>query len=348
MGIDALYGGWFLGGGGGGTLEGGLQTLETALSYGGFDVCSIEELPEDATVLTGSLVGSPSAGGNSVTGAHCSRAYELYLRHAGRAPQAIITNETGAQSISNGWIAASANHLPVLDGACNGRAHPTGVMGAMGLDTVDAYTTVQTAVGGSGASYLELCVLGGIESTSRMVRSASVQAGGFVTVLRNPVDAAFVRKNAALGALSMCMETGRLLRAHEGRPDALLSALRDALGLRVLSRGAVSDFRLECRGGFDVGSCSVGQGVRLTFWNEYMTVDRDGERMGTFPDLITLLRADSGLPVCSAQVRDGLDAILVKVPREKLLLGRAMLLAHLFVPCEEAVGSPIIPFVFGD
>ena len=345
MGLNALYGGWLLGGGGGGTLAGGKEVLKAALECGGFDIVSADELDPALTVVTGSLVGSPSAGKSEITPQHCVRAYELFKENTKLDIGAFITNEAGAHSITNGWIAAAANKVPVIDGACNGRAHPTGVMGAMSLDAMKDYVTAQTACGGSGDKYVELFTKGGINQTSALVRQASVQCQGFVSVLRNPACVAYVQENAALGALSYCMELGIVVRANEGNPDGMVQSLTNAYGMKVLAKGKTKNFALECVGGFDVGSVTV-EDTTVTFWNEYMTADANGKRLATFPDLINLLDAKTGLPVCSAEVKDDMDVIVVVIPRTYLRLGSSMFRKELFEPCEEAIGKGLIKYVF--
>ncbi len=166
MALDAIYGGWFLGGGGGGSIAGGKEVVKTVTECGGFDICSIDEIPEDSTVLTGALVGSPSAGGAGPDTDECRRAYELFKTNTDCNISAFIANEAGAHSITNGWIAAAASGLPMLDAACNGRAHPTGVMGSMGLDQDPSYMSAQTAVGGHGETYTELFVKGSTDNSS--------------------------------------------------------------------------------------------------------------------------------------------------------------------------------------
>ena len=95
-----------------------------------------------------------------------------------------------------------------------------------------------------------------------------------------------------------------------------------------------------------MGSAVIGDGYEVTFWNEYMTAEKDGGRLATFPDLIHLLDSKSGLPICSAALSDGMDVMLVNVPREKLLLGSTMFDKELFEACEQAIEKPMIPFVF--
>ena len=72
--------------------------------------------------------------------------------------------------------------LPVVDVPCNGRAHPTGVMGSMNLHKVKDYKTVQACVGGNPdtGNHVECFFEGSIEHTSKLVRLASIEAGGWL------------------------------------------------------------------------------------------------------------------------------------------------------------------------
>ncbi len=344
--LSAIYGGWLLGGGGGGSLQGGLEVIDAVMKNGGFSVCTVDELREDATVVTGSLVGSPASGTGGPAEAGCLRAYRLFRSNTGLTIGALISNESGAQSITNGWIAAAVNGLPVIDAACNGRAHPTGIMGAMELHKKPGYVTVQAAAGGHIGHELDIFTKGSIADTSALVRSTAAAAKGMVQVLRNPIDAAYVRDNAAIGTLSMCIALGKIVRAHENDPDGMVKALSQQAGLQLLAQGALHGFTMTSEGGFDVGSAAIGDGYEITFWNEYMTVEKSGRRLATFPDLIHLLDAKTGLPVCSAAIKEGMDVMLVCIPRKKLLLGSTMFDPDLFEACEKAVKKPIIESVF--
>ena len=94
---------------------------------------------------------------------------------------AFITNECGG-SIFNGWVPAAILGLSLVDAPCNGRAHPTGLMGSMGLHRIKDYISVQSAVGGNPeiGKHLEAVFKGALESTSSLVRQCAVCAGGLV------------------------------------------------------------------------------------------------------------------------------------------------------------------------
>jgi len=163
-------------------------------------------------------------------------------------------------------------------------------------------------------------------------------------VARNPVPTTYVRDNAAVGALSQAVRIGRAYlehRAGEGRADKVVEALNGT----VIVRGRVDAVELTSRGGFDLGEVSVGD-HKLTFWNEYMTLERAGERLATFPDLIMTMEAQSGRPITTAEIHQGQEAIVIMVPRENLNLGAGMKDPRLFRGVEEAIGMEIVTYVF--
>lgn len=69
-------------------------------------------------------------------------------------------------------------------------------MGSMNLHKLPDYKTVQACVGGNPdtGNHIECFFEGTIDSTSKMVRLASIEAGGLVAVARNPVTVAMQKR----------------------------------------------------------------------------------------------------------------------------------------------------------
>ncbi len=348
-GEQILLGGWFLGGGGGGLPQGGREVLEQVLRTGEVWFADPADLADDALIVTASLVGSPASEDSCVAERHYREVYARFLREQSAPIAAFTTNEAGAHSITNGWAISAITGIPMVDAACNGRAHPTGVMGAMGLNTLPGYRALQTAAGGAGEREIAISVTGTVESTSTAVRQAAVQAGGYVTVLRNPTHAVYFRQNAAMGAVSQARRVGEVWQKAMTDLPTLVAALSDLLDCRLLGCGTIESVDLRISGGFDVGAFTVKTGhdpLEVTFMNEYMTAEQGDRRLSTFPELIAVIDTGTLLPVCSAQLKAGMEVAVVTVPSEKLSLGRGMFLPELFAPSEQALGKPICPYIF--
>lgn len=348
-GINALYGGLLLGGGGGGSLEGGIKILDEIMKYGGIELHSADETEKDSVVVTASLVGSPASKNKFVSTEHYKKVYDLFKKIYEKPIQGIITNELGAQSVTNGWVLSALTGIPFIDAPCNGRAHPTGVMGSLSLSQKSGYVSVQACAGGKGEKEIETAVKGTLDSASKIIRNSAVEAGGFVTVLRNPVPACYVREHAAVGGIAFAVKIGSILRKWEKSLSNIICKLESSTGLKVICEGNISEAALSSRNGFDSGEVSIESGKStyyVSFMNEYMTIEKGGERLATFPDLIVIFDRETALPVTSAEAVKGMNVVLAKIPKEKLILGSSMYDKKLFKELEPVLGKKITDYVF--
>lgn len=340
----AVYGGAVLGGGGGGWIEDGLQIGNLALEIAEPQLYTVDELQDDDLLVTVSLVGAPAAKDKFVKPIQYARALELLSQKIGKPIQGIITNENGAGTTVNGWFQSAITGIPVIDIPCNGRAHPTGSMGSMNLSELPDYVSHQAAVGGKGTNFMELSLSGSLDKISTLVRQASVEAGGLVAVARNPVTVAYAKANGAAGAIQQAIEVGEALLNHVG--ESAIDAVVQKLGGQVVTEGIVTDFKLETVGGFDVGTVIINDSYELTFWNEYMTIEKNGERFATFPDLIMTLDAKTAEPIVSAAMEKGKSIAVIAAPKERLILSSTMRNKKLLKPVENIINKSILPYCF--
>lgn len=338
--INAVYGGCILGGGGGGWIDDGLEKTELAFSLGNPELITVDELQDSDFAACVSLVGAPSAKEMYVDSDQLINTVKRMQQEFDQPIKALMTNENGASTTINGWLQAAATGLPFLDAPSNGRAHPTGSMGSMNLSEVADYQSVQTFAGGKNEKKVEGSITGMLDLTSSAVRAISVQAGGMVGVCRNPVDIPYIKENAAVGAISQAMALGKeFLSVPEG-PERIEKAVSFLKG-RIIHSGKVSHFQLDETGGFDVGYVRIDD-LELTFWNEYMTAEMNGQRKGTFPDLIMTFDVDTGKPLVSAEIKEGIRIAVISVPKENLLLSSTMYNQKLLKAVEPIINKSII------
>lgn len=340
---SAVFGGAILGGGGGGWIEEGLQIGRLALELGSPELRTIDQFDDNDTFVTVSLVGAPGAKDKFLKPIHYARSLEMLARGLHKPISAIHTNENGAGTTVNGWLQSVMTGIPLVDFACNGRAHPTGTMGAMNLTEVEDYVSHQTAVGGKDDNYLEFSITGSLGKAASLIRKASIEAGGLVAVARNPVTAAYARNNGAPGAITQAIEVGEALLGAKG--EAAIAAVAAKLGGQVAAAGEVTDFEIETVGGFDVGTVRI-DGFEMTFWNEYMTLEKGGERYATFPDLMMTLDVKTAKPIVTAALKKGQQLAIIVVPREKLLLSSTMNNKKLLQPVEDIIKKPVLDYIF--
>ena len=339
----AVAGGSVLAAGGGGWVPHGQLVGSTAVSYGTPRLATLDEVADDATIVTVSAIGAPAAVDWEMRPGDYVRALSLLMEALDEPVAGTITAQNGSSTTCNGWVQSAVLGTLVIDAAGDGRAHPTGKMGSMGLAADPDHQTVQAAAGGNRAQgrYLEVVTRGPVRHTAEVLRTAAVASGGFIAAARNPLPASYVREHGAVGAISFALELGdAILDAEPAGAEAVIEAIAESLGGRIAGRGAVRDKRLRTEGGFDIGGLMVDE-LELGFVNEYMTVETAGERLATFPDVITTLSARDGRPVSIADIGEGEEVAVLAVDKSRVPLGAGVKEPSVYPEVEEMLGKPL-------
>ena len=320
---NAIWGGSVLACGGGGWVSHGELMADMATRMGTPLLCTVDEIPDDALVATVTAIGAPGAADWEIQPRDYVNALQLLMERAPGPVVAVLTAQNGASTTLNGWIQSAMLGVKVLDAAGDVRAHPTGKLGGMGLTDRPGYRTVQAVAGGNRKLHGEtrLVTEGTIVTTSNILRDVSVRVGGFIAAARNPVEAAWVKKHAAIGAISYALDLGAALQAAAPRgPEAVIEAACAQTGGTILARGpARITSRRVTSGGFDHGAFKVEE-LELRYLNEYMTVDRGSERVATYPDVITTLSLATGRPATISAIEEGDQLAVFHVHRDRLPL----------------------------
>lgn len=319
--IDAIWGGSVLACGGGGWVSHGELMAEMATRMGTPVLCSVDDIPDESLVATVTAIGAPGAPDWEIQPRDYVNALQLLMEHAPAPIVAVLTAQNGASTTLNGWIQSVMLGVKVLDAAGDVRAHPTGKLGGMGLTERAGYETVQTVSGGNRKLHGEtrLVVRGSVVTTSNILRDVSVRVGGFIASARNPVEASWIKKHAAIGAITYALELGKAMRSASGA-DAVIRASCKQTGGTILASGpAHITSPMRTQGGFDHGAFEVG-GLTLRYLNEYMTVDRGDQRVATYPDVITTLSMKTGRPATISEVREGDELAVFHVDSEHIPL----------------------------
>ena len=321
--VDAIWGGSVLACGGGGWVSHGELMAEMATRLGTPILASVDEIPDDELVATVTAIGAPGAADWEIQPRDYVNALKLLMERAPGPVVAVLTAQNGASTTLNGWIQSAMLGVKVLDAAGDVRAHPTGKLGGMGLTDRPGYETVQAVAGGNRNLHgeLKLVAQGTIVTTSNILRDVSVRVGGFIAAARNPVEAAWVKRHAAIGAITFALDLGKAMRAAESSgAQAIIDATCKQTGGTILATGpARIKAPMRTEGGFDHGSFDVG-GLTLRYLNEHMTVDKGHERVATYPDVITTLSTETGRPATISEIREGDSIAVFHVHRDRLPL----------------------------
>lgn len=343
--VDALaLGGAILGGGGGGWQEGGRRAGHLALEIGEVRLLDPREAPSDMLVAVSASLGAPTERGNTRP-RHFIRSAEL-LWEAGVDFQGLIAAENGGYNSFGGWIQAAALGLPVVDAPADGRAHPTAMMGGMGLQREEGYTSVKAVA----CEEVEAVARGSLQRTSNVARMIATDVRACVAMTRDPVTVGYALEHGAPYAISQAIELGKaFVAAKPGGPDAAVETAMRELGGKVLCRGRIVGKELEAKGGFDVGTLHVeggGETYEVTYVNEYMTLERGGKRLATFPDLVCTFD-EAGDPVTSASIEEGDSVFLAVCDKSLIPVGDGNRYPEVYAPIERALGKPMVGHLSG-
>ena len=98
---------------------------------------------------------------------------------------------------------------------------------------------------------------------------------------------------------------------------------------------------------FDIGRFVLGEGdqaVTIHTMNEYMAIDdAGGNRIASFPDVIATLDA-SGTPLSAGQLREGMYAFVLHVPKKVIPLSSSVLDPAVYPPVETAMGIELAKY----
>lgn len=344
----AVKGGSVYAAGGGGWADHGRMLGYAAVNVGKPELVSIDELGDSDWIATAAAIGAPASTTPwEMQGIDYVKAVQLLQEALGEKLSGLIIGQNGKSSTLNGWLPSAILGTKVVDAVGDIRAHPTGDMGSIGM-AGSPEQMIQTAVGGnrSESRYIELVVKGATAKISPVLRAAADQSGGFIASCRNPLRASYVRKNAALGGISMALKLGEaIIEAEKRGGSAVIDAICKTTGGHILAEGTITKKDVVyTKEAFDIGTITVGAGdkaVTLHVMNEYMAVDdAAGTRVATFPAVITTL-SEEGEPLSVGQLKGGMHVFILHVPKDIIPLSASVLDPTVYPPVEKAMGIEI-------
>jgi len=343
----AVKGGSVLACGGGGWPEHGRELGRLAVTIGRPELVTMDEVDDNAWIATAAAIGAP--GGLTdwqMLGIDYVTAARLLQEALGAPLYGLMIGQNGMSSTVNAWLPAAVLGLKVIDAVGDVRAHPTGDMGSIGL-AGRPEPTIQTVAGGNRArnAYIEATFRGATGKISPILRAASDASGGFIASCRNPIAASYVRHHAALGGISIALELGMAITDAEPRgAQAVLDAICARLSGEILLSGKVLQKDLKyTSAAFDVGQirldCGSQQAV-LHVMNEYMALECSGDRLATYPDVITTFTADAA-PISAGRVEAGMELHVLRVAKQYLPLSSSITDPSVYPIVDKTLGIDI-------
>lgn len=315
----------------GSASEGYIKRALEAMKQGKqFRLLSIEDLPEDGTVVSPSGVGggtpwphildrAKAQGLPSVPNAALSSVRALG-RRLNKEFSAVVQNEPAGSTYVAFMIAAELD-IPILDGCLSGRARP------------EIQQQIPFAEGIPGTPAALVSRWGDvifIESAADdyrledLSRALAVASGGGIQMAQNAMSKSEVRRGVIPGVISQSILFGRTVREARLKGTDPVEALCRVAGGFVLFRGAVSKSEHRGEFGFAWGDVEMrgtgpdeGHVYKLFIKNENIMGWRDGKPDAMPPDLICNLDAKTGEALLTWREKGyplGQEVVLVGIP----------------------------------
>jgi DUF917 family protein len=313
-----------LGTGGGGNPGWGRLILENDHRRGrAWNVITLDEVPDDATVVCAGMMGSVKAI-ESIGFANLLERWEtdfplLTVVKAmegllGRRIDALVPFEAGGLNSPVVLTLGARLGIPVIDGDALGRSAPE---------------TQMTSWHGHGVEITPMPLadsVGDIVIVTRAAEPASVDEIGRVVLARgghlganahHPMTGARLKATTIPGTFSRALELGR---AVAGSADPV-RAVAATLGAAHLFSGLVTSLAEEERQGFyfttvrlDGSGLDAGRTARLIIKNETMALFRDERPIAIFPDAVLLVEPGTGRGIMSIELQAGMPIELLGAP----------------------------------
>jgi DUF917 family protein len=350
----AVKGGAVFAAGGGGFADHGRMLGTAAVNAGEPELVSMDEVADDAWIATAAAIGAPAGTTEwQMLGVDYVKAVELAQRELGAPIYGLMIGQNGKSSTLNGWLPAAILGTKVVDAVGDLRAHPTGDMGSIGLAN-SPEPMIQTAVGGNRASnsYIELVVRGATAKISPILRKAADMSGGFIASCRNPVAAAYVKRHAALGGISLALALGEAILAAEAKGGAaVIDAICKQMQGEIIGQGKVTRKAVRYTSeAFDIGTIRIGEGgncLVLHVMNEYLAVEDAGNgRLASYPDVIATLDRN-GVPMSVGEISEGMELMVLRISKDVIPLSSSVSDPSVYPVCEKALGINLTDYALG-
>jgi len=313
---DIITGATFLGAGGGGSPEHGLILLDELISLNKAEVTLIshQEMADDEWAVMVAEIGAPRAFAGAESFPETVIAFTLLqdvAAQSGRSIKYLMAGELGGFNTMVPLYVAALRGVPFVDADGNGRAVPeltTDLYAVGGI--AHSPITMASDTGDSVVAYLgDPMDHRAAENIARHISMAYGQKAAFCTCV---VNQEMIVDRLVPGSMTLCTAVGKAFR-EAGGVEELPKALDDAVGVKELFVGNITDIELKTEGGFDFGITHIdgaeayaGKSTSIGFKNENMILkDGSGKVLGTVPDLISLVNLDTLEALTNADTKEG-------------------------------------------
>lgn len=317
-----------LGTGGGGSPEWGKAIMQNDFAHNRHpQIIPLEEIADDATVVSGGIMGSVKKleeFGTDAIMAHWEERFELEAVTRvmegilGRNIDHMVPFEVGGLNTPVVLSLGARLGIPIIDGDALGRSAPeTQMTSFIGhgvsltpMPLIDYYGNVVIVQSAVSPTYPD-----------QLGRWVVSNGGGLGANNHYPMTGRQAKQAVVPGTISKALRLGRAVQAARrlgGDPIAVIAA--EMKGTRLFT-GRILRLDEEEKLGFYFTTATIqgegahrGQTARLVIKNETMLLEIEGKVRAMFPDLVLLLDPTTGRGLMSVELKAGTEVALVGAP----------------------------------
>jgi hypothetical protein len=313
---DIAMGAALLGAGGGGDpYVGKLVAMGAIKECGDVTLLDPSEVPDDALIVPIAMMGAPTIlSEKGIGGEEYKTLHRMVSQFYGKEIYAFMPIEAGGVN-SMLPIAASARlGIPMVDADGMGRAFPELQMVTFTIGGIKATPMALTDEKGNCAIFDTITN----KWTEELARAVTMSCGGSVSVSLYCMDGATLKKYAVKNIVTRSEKLGaaiRTVKSGTGTPEA--NFLEATEGFKLF-KGKISDVLRETKDGFNFGKVILegidsdrGKQATVTFQNENLIAEVDGQIIATTPDLICLVDSETFIPTTTDALKYGKRVIVI-------------------------------------
>lgn len=305
-------------GGGGDPYIGMLMARKAIRDYGPVELYTLDELDDDDLIVPTAMMGAPTVMIEKMpNGDDIINAFQVIGRYLNKPIRATMTIEAGGLNSVVPIYVAARLRLPLVDCDGMGRAFPEI---QMVTHTIHGLKATPFSMADERGNIVIMETLNN-QWTEAFARSIAVNMGAMAMIAAYPATVKQLKEAAVIGTLTQAERIGQTIHRARVEEEDPVTTVREAVDGFLIFKGKIGDVSRRTEGGFARGEATIhgiddysGQMLVLSFQNEHLAANIDGEYKVTVPDLIALLDVDTGEPITTESMRYGYRVAVIAIP----------------------------------
>ncbi len=275
---------------------------------------SLDEFSDDDWLCTVYAIGASGSG---------KKEYKTFLlaiecleKHLGVQIKGIIPGEIGSE-INAVWTSSKKNIALVDTDMAGGRAVPEEDMDIYGIKEIESTPAI---VVNDQSDVLIVKSSQNMSLLESVYRAFAVASGGYCYIASRPIQKVNAQSILPPGTISRSILIGNTILKCKSEAE-LINALHEGCGSKLLGAGKIVNNTLKNEPGFLSGITQIsgsktfdGKEFQIHYKNENIILFCDKECLCSVPDLISILDADSLLPVSNSSLQSGNNVLIFGTP----------------------------------